>query len=264
MYEFEYHRPRTLSEAIDALKQAEDGKVLAGGQTLIPTLKQRFAQPSDLIDLAGIDEIKGIRREGDALIVGAMTTHAEVATSKEVRDTIPGLAALADRIGDPQVRNCGTIGGSVANADPAADYPSAVVGLGAIVNTADRVIAADEFFAGMFETALEEHEVVVSIAFPIPERSAYEKFPSPASRYAIAGAFVCRTGGRVRVAITGAGPSVFRVPEMETVLENHFSPDALQGIEIGSDRLNSDIHASAEYRAHLVTVMTRRAVAKMA
>lgn len=264
MYEFEYHRPRTLSEAIDTLKQAEDGELLAGGQTLIPTLKQRLAQPSDLIDLAGIDEIKGIRREGDALVIGAMTPHAEVATSEQVRDTIPGLASLANHIGDPQVRNRGTIGGSIANADPAADYPSAVVGLGATVNTADKPIAADEFFTGMFETALEEHDVVVSVTFPIPQSSTYEKFPNPASRYAIAGAFVCRIGGRVRVAITGAGPSVFRVPEMETALENHFSPDALQGVEIGSDGLNSDIHASAEYRAHLVTVMARRAVAKMA
>ena len=250
-------------QAIDALKQAEDGQLLAGGQTLIPTLKQRLAQPSDLIDLAGIDEIKGIRREADTLVIGAMTTHAEVVTSKEVVDAIPGLAALASRIGDPQVRNCGTIGGSIANADPAADYPSAVVGLGATVNTTDREINADEFFTGMFETALEEHEVLVSVAFPIPESSAYEKFPNPASRYAIAGAFVCRTGGRVRVAITGAAPSVFRMPEMETALEKHFSPDVLQGLEVDADGLNADIHASAEYRAHLVTVMARRAVARL-
>ena len=205
MYEFNYHRPGTLEAAVAAFAAASDARVLAGGQTLIPTLKQRLASPSDVIDLGGIAGLQGVRREGGALVVGAMTRHADVASSPEAGEAIPALAALADGIGDPQVRNAGTIGGSIANADPAADYPAAVVGLGATVTTDRRTIAGDDFFTGLFETALEEGEIVVSVSFPVPRRAAYAKFPNPASRYAIVGVLVAETGGGVRVAVTGAG-----------------------------------------------------------
>ena len=205
MYEFNYHRPGTLESAAAALAAAEDGQVLAGGQTLIPTLKQRLASPSDVVDLGSIAGLDGVRREGDAIVIGAMTRHADVASSAEVGSAIPALAALADGIGDPQVRNSGTIGGSIANADPAADYPAAVVGLGAEVRTDRRSIAGDDFFTGLFETALSEGEIIVSVRFPIPRRAAYAKFPNPASRYAIVGVMVAETGSGVRVAVTGAG-----------------------------------------------------------
>ena len=261
MYEFNYHRPGTLESAAAALAAAEDGQVLAGGQTLIPTLKQRLASPSDVVDLGSIAGLDGVRREGDAIVVGAMTRHADVASSAEVRSAVPALAALADGIGDPQVRNSGTIGGSIANADPAADYPAAVVGLGAEVRTDRRSIAGDDFFTGLFETALGEGEIIVSVRFPIPRRAAYAKFPNPASRYAIVGVMVAETGSGVRVAVTGAGDRVFRAGAMEAALAGSFSPDALGGVSVPSDGLNEDIHASAEYRAHLVGVMARRAVA---
>ncbi|HZS85043.1 MAG TPA: xanthine dehydrogenase family protein subunit M [Stellaceae bacterium] len=264
MYDFSYHKPSSLAEAAKALGSAEDGKLMAGGMTLIPTLKQRLARPSDVIDLGGIVELKGIRRAGNALVIGAMARHAEVAHSDVVRSAIPALAELAEGIGDPQVRNRGTIGGSIANADPAADYPAAVVGLGATVETNKRKIAADDFFKGLFETALEDGEIVTAVSFPIPEKAAYMKFPNPASRYAIVGAFVAKTGGGVRVAVTGAGPSVFRVAAMEQALAKSFTPDAIKDIKVAADGLNADIHASAEYRAHLVTVMARRAVAAAA
>ena len=264
MYEFNYHRPGTLESAAAALAAAEDGQVLAGGQTLIPTLKQRLASPSDVVDLGSIAGLDGVRREGDAIVIGAMTRHADVASSAEVRGAVPALAALADGIGDPQVRNSGTIGGSIANADPAADYPAAVVGLGAEVRTDRRSIAGDDFFTGLFETALAEGEIVVSVRFPIPRRAAYAKFPNPASRYAIVGVMVAETGSGVRVAVTGAGDRVFRAGAMEAALAGNFSPDALGGISVPSDGLNEDIHASAEYRAHLVGVMARRAVAAAA
>ena len=262
MYEFNHHRPGTLEAAAAALAAAEDGQVLAGGQTLIPTLKQRLASPSDLVDLGGVAGLDGARREGGAIVVGAMTRHAEVASSPEVKDAIPALAALADGIGDPQVRNCGTIGGSIANADPAADYPAAVVGLGAEVLTDRRLITGDYFFTGLFETALEDGEIIVSVRFPIPRRAAYMKFPNPASRYAIVGVMVAETGrGDVRVAVTGAGDRVFRVEAMETALAGNLRPDALQGMSFPPDGLNEDIHASAEYRAHLIVVMAKRAAA---
>ena len=264
MYAFNYHRPDTLEAATATLAAAEDGQVLAGGQTLIPTLKQRLANPSDVVDLASIAGLGGIRREGDAVVIGAMTRHAEVASSSEVRGAIPALASLADGIGDPQVRNCGTIGGSIANGDPAADYPAAVVALGATVRTDRRTIAGDEFFTDLFETALEEGEIVVSVTFPIPRRAAYAKFPNPASRYAIVGVMVADTGGGIRVAVTGAGARVFRVDAMEDALGASFSADAIGGIQVPQDGLNEDIHASAEYRAHLVGVMARRAVAAAA
>ena len=264
MYAFNYHRPDTLEAVTATLAAAQDGQVLAGGQTLIPTLKQRLANPSDVVDLASIAGLGGIRREGDAIVIGAMTRHAEVASSSEVRGAIPALASLADGIGDPQVRNCGTIGGSIANADPAADYPAAVVALGATVRTDRRTIAGDDFFTDLFETALEEGEIVVSVTFPIPRRAAYAKFPNPASRYAIVGVMVADTGGGIRVAVTGAGVRVFRVGAMEDALDASFSADAIGGIQVPQDGLNEDIHASAEYRAHLVGVMAKRAVAAAA
>ena len=264
MYAFNYHRPDTVEAAAAALAAAEDGRVLAGGQTLIPTLKQRLASPSDVVDLGSVPGLGGVRREGDAIVVGAMTRHAEVAASAEVRAAIPALASLADGIGDPQVRNCGTLGGSIANADPAADYPAAVVGLGATVRTDRRTISGDDFFTGLFETALDEGEIVVSVSFPVPRRAAYAKFPNPASRYAIVGVMVAETGGGVRVAVTGAGDSVFRVSAMEAALADSFSADAIRDVAISQGALNEDIHASAEYRAHLVGVMARRAVAAAA
>ncbi len=229
--------------------------------TLIPTLKQRLARPSDLIDLGGIAELRGIKRESNAVVVGAMTRHVEVATSDAVKGAIPALAQLAGMIGDPAVRNRGTIGGSIANNDPAADYPAAVLGLGATVVTNKRRIAADDFFKGMFETALGPDEIITAVSFPVPEKAAYTKFRNPASRYAIVGVFVAKTAGGVRVAVTGAGPVVFRQKEMEAALGKSFTADAVANIKVRPDGLNSDIHASAEYRAHLVTVMAKRAVA---
>ena len=260
MYAFNYHRPDTLDAAAAALAGAEDGRLLAGGQTLIPTLKQRLASPSDVVDLGSVPGLDGVSREGDAIVVGAMARHAAVASSPAVQDAIPALASLAECIGDPQVRNCGTIGGSIANADPAADYPAAVLGLGATVRTTRRTIAADDFFTGLFETALEDGEIVVSVSFPVPRRAAYAKFPNPASRYAIVGVMVADTADGVRVAVTGAGDSVFRVGAMEEALAASFTADAIRDISISQDGLNEDIHASAEYRAHLVGVMARRAV----
>ena len=264
MYAFNYRRPDTLEAAAAALAAADDGRLLAGGQTLIPTLKQRLASPSDVVDLASVPGLDGMRPEGDSIVVGAMTRHAEVASSSMVQDAIPALASLAGSIGDPQVRNCGTLGGSIANADPAADYPAAVVGLGATVRTDRRTIAGDDFFTGLFETALDEGEIVVSVSFPIPRRAAYVKFPNPASRYAIVGVMVAETASGIRVAVTGAGDRVFRVGEMEAALGDSFGADAIVGIPVPQDGLNEDIHASAEYRAHLVGVMVRRAVAAAA
>ncbi len=262
MYNFNYQRPASLDEAVKALTAAEDGKLVAGGQTLLPTMKQRLAQPSDLIDLGAIKELTGISKDGNNVVIGAMTRHADVVSSDVVKKAIPALADLAEHIGDPQVRNRGTIGGSVANADPAADYPAAVVGLNATVHTSKRTIAADDFFTGLFETALEEDEIITKVSFPVPEKAAYMKFPNPASRYAIVGVFVAKTKDGVRVAVTGAGGSVFRVDEMEQALAKSFAPDAVADIKVPDDDLNSDIHASADYRAHLVTVMAKRAVAK--
>jgi carbon-monoxide dehydrogenase medium subunit len=261
MYDFNFQRPTSLDAATKALAAADDGKYLAGGMTLIPTMKQRLAQPSDLIDLGAIDALSGIRREGDELVIGATTTHAEVAASEEVRSAIPALAELANHIGDPAVRARGTIGGSIANADPAADYPAAVVGLAATVQTNKRSVAADDFFTGLFETVLDDDELVTEVRFPIPARAGYAKFPNPASRYAVVGVLVAEGPGGTRVAVTGAGASVFRVADMEKALAGDFSPQAVAGISVPASGLNSDIHASDEYRAHLVTVMAKRAVA---
>jgi carbon-monoxide dehydrogenase medium subunit len=261
MYNFNYHRPTTLADAAALLAGNAEAKLLAGGHTFIPTLKQRLAMPSDLIDLAGVAELRGINEEGGGVTIGAMTRHAEVVGSDVVRRVIPALAKLAEHIGDPQVRHRGTLGGSISNNDPAADYPGAVVGLGATVRTNKREIAGDDFFTGMFETALGEDEIVTAVHFPKPQKAAYAKFPNPASRYAIVGVFVAQTGSGVRVAVTGAGPCVFRVPAMEQALTANFAASALDGITVDAGDLNSDIHASAEYRAHLVTVMAKRAVA---
>ena len=260
MYNFSYHRPTSLAEAASLLAGHEDAKLMAGGQTYIPTLKQRLAQPSDVIDLNAIAELKGIKEEAGGLTIGAMTRHADVAGSEVVRRVIPALAALAQLIGDPAVRNRGTLGGSISNNDPASDYPGAVVGLGATVRTNKREIAGDDFFTGMFETPLERDEIVTAVHFPKPERAAYTKFPNPASRYAVVGVFVAETGNGIRVAVTGAGPTVFRWTEAESALGGSFTPEALDALTVDAGALNSDIHASAEYRANLVKVMAKRAV----
>lgn len=260
MREFQFHRPKNVAEAVALLSGESGAKLLAGGQSLIPVLKLEMAQPSDLVSLAGITELRGVRVDGPNVIVGALTTHAEVAESAEVRRLIPALAALASGIGDAQVRNRGTIGGSVAHADPSADYPAALVGLGATVHTDRRAIPADEFFTGLFETALAPDEIVTSVRFPVPERAAYAKFANHASRYAIVGVMVAKTSGGVRVAVTGAGPKVFRLGAMEQALAAGFAPEAIAGVTVPADDLNNDADASADYRAHLVGVMARRAV----
>ena len=262
MYNFEYHQAKSVADAASLLSSKPEAKLMAGGMTLLPTLKQRLAKPSDVIDLGRIADLKGIKRDGNAIVIGAMTRHYDVATSDVVKGAIPALAELASHIGDPAVRNRGTIGGSIANNDPAADYPSAVVALNATIITNKRRIAADDFFKGLFDTALEPSEVITAVSFPIPEKAAYMKFPNPASRYAIVGVFVAKTGNNVRVGVTGAGACVFRQKDMEAALSKSFSPDAIKSIAQKQDGLNSDIHASAEYRAHLVGVMARRAVAK--
>ncbi|MEZ5826414.1 MAG: xanthine dehydrogenase family protein subunit M [Geminicoccaceae bacterium] len=262
MYAFNYHKPGSVNEAASLLSGSEDAKLLAGGHTYIPTLKQRLAQPSDVVDLSGIADLKGISEENGGITVGAMTTHAEVAHSDVVKRVIPALADLAEGIGDPQVRNRGTIGGSIANNDPAADYPGAVLGLGATVRTNKREIGADDFFVAMFETALEDDEIITAVHFPAPSKAAYEKFPNPASRYSVVGAFVAQTSNGPRVAITGAGGTVFRHEGAEQALASNWSADAVAGITTDPNDLNSDIHASSEYRAHLIGVMTKRAVAK--
>ncbi|MGF1640053.1 MAG: FAD binding domain-containing protein [Rhodospirillales bacterium] len=261
MRPFSYHRPATVAEAVALLRAAPNGRFLSGGMTLIPALKQRLAAPSDLIDLAAIDGLAAIRIDGDRLVVGAMASHDAVATSAIVRAAIPGLADLARGIGDPQVRNRGTLGGAIANNDPAADYPAAVLALGATIETDRRRIAADGFFTGLFETALEADEPVVAVRFPIPRRAAYAKFRQRGSGYAVAGVMVAATAGGVRLAVTGAGPCVFRVPAMEAALTERFHPDGLAGCAIAADGLNADLHAAADYRAHLVSVMAGRAVA---
>ena len=260
MDDFNFHRPASVDDALAALRSASDGKLLAGGQSLLPVMRLDLAQPSDLVSLGAIGELSGVEVAGESLVVGAMTSHAEVASSALVLEHLGALAALAGGIGDPQVRNRGTLGGSVAHADPAADYPAAVVALDAVVVTDRREIGADDFFTGLFETALEADEIVTAVRFPLPRRAGWAKFPSPASRYAVVGVFVAETGGGVRVAVTGAGDSVFRASEMEAALAADFSPSALDGIEVDAAELRSDMDASAEFRAHLIGVMARRAV----
>jgi carbon-monoxide dehydrogenase medium subunit len=257
---FRYLRPRSVEDAERLFREAADAKYLAGGQTLIPTMKQRLAAPSDVIDIGHIPALDFIRREGAVLKVGAGTVHARVAASPDVLAAIPALAALAGGIGDPAVRAKGTLGGSVANNDPAADYPAALIALDAMVETTRRRIAAADFFTGMFTTALENDEIVTSVAFCIPRRAAYAKFRNPASRYAMVGVFVAQIASGTRVAVTGAGPCVFRVPGMEAALAENFTPEAIRAAAVSPDGLNSDLHGSAAYRAHLVNVMARRAV----
>lgn len=260
MYAFAYEKPTTLADVLQ--KIGAGGQPLAGGQTLIASLKQRLAQPEALVDLSGVAELTGIRRESNAVVIGAMTRHEAVAGSAEVQQAIPALAALAAGIGDRQVRAMGTMGGSVANNDPAADYPAAVLGLGATVHTNSRQIAADDFFQGMYATALEPGEIITAISFPVPAKAGYAKFRQPASRFALVGVFVAQTASGVRVAITGAGNGVFRHAGLEAALSGNFSPEAVDGVAIDASELNSDLHASAQYRAQLIKVQARRAVAQ--
>ena len=260
MRSFAFHRPTTLYEMSALLGGVADSMPLAGGMTLLPTIKQRLAAPAALIDLSKIPQLSGISVQGDTLTIGAMTRHVDVAESELVRSKIPLLASLAAGIGDPAVRNRGTIGGSVANNDPSADYPAAVLALEATVVTDRREIAADVFFRGLFETTLDPGEIITALHFQIPSAGGYAKFKSPASRYAVVGVCVAKKAGKVRVAVTGAGPSVFRVAAMEAALERAFTPDAIAAIKLGPENLSSDIHADAEYRAHLVTVMAKKAV----
>ena len=264
MYAFKYQRAESLEAAAASLAAAPQAKLLAGGQSLIAAMKLRLADSGEIIDLGKIKELSGISVEGNTVTIGAMTRHAEVAASAAVRAAIPALAALAGGIADRMVRNMGTIGGSVANNDPAADYPAGLLALGATVITNRRRIAADEFFTGLFETALEAGEIITAVSFPVPARAAYMKFKNPASRFAIVGVFVAKLGaeqgGGVRVAVTGAAPVVFRVTAMEQALAGSFTPEAIANIVVPEDGLNSDIHAQADHRAHLITVMAMRAV----
>lgn len=260
MYEFSYHRPSSLDEVRRLLQENDEAKILAGGMTLLPTMKLRLARPSHLVDLTGIESLQHIEDEKSSVVIGAMVRHAAVAESKVVKSRIPGLSDLAAMIGDAQVRNRGTLGGSVSNSDPAADYPAALLALAASITTDRREIAADDFFLGLFETALEPGEIMRSVRFPVPKRAAYAKFRNPASRYAIVGVMVAETNKGVRVAVTGAGACAFRVKEFEDALTRKFSPASLDELSIDANDLNSDMHASAEYRAHLVRIMAQRAV----
>lgn len=259
MHAFEYHRPASTKDAL-SLGKKEEARYLAGGQSLVQAMKLRLSSPSDLVDLGAIKELAGIKASESGVEIGAMTRHADVAGSPEVKKAIPALAALAGIIGDRQVRHMGTMGGSLANSDPAADYPAAVLSLGATITTNKRKIEADDYFKGLYETALEPGELITSVAFPAPKRAAYMKFKNPASRFAIVGVFVADFGGKVRVGVTGAGPCAFRQSEMEKALAVKFAPESVANIKVKPDGLNNDLHASPEYRAHLITVMCKRAV----
>ncbi|HEV3183735.1 MAG TPA: xanthine dehydrogenase family protein subunit M [Xanthobacteraceae bacterium] len=263
MYNFTYHRPSGLRQAGNMLAKLEDAKLLAGGQTLLPTMKLRLASPANLIDIGQLEGLSGIELKGRSLVIGATTRHVEVATSKVVHEHLPALADLVEQIGDPHVRHMGTIGGSLANNDPNADYPAGALGLGATIVTTKRRIKADDFFKGMFETALEDDEIITKVMFPLVKKAAYVKFPNPASRFALVGVFVSKRGSENRVAVTGAGASgVFRVTAFEEALKKRFSPKSLEGLTVPATGLASDIHGSAEYRAHLIGVLAKRAVAK--
>jgi carbon-monoxide dehydrogenase medium subunit len=261
MYDFAYHKPASVADAVKLLGADGDAKAMAGGQTLIPTLKQRLARPSAVVDLSAIKDLTGISVSGGKVTIGAMTRHVDVASSADVKKALPALAALADGIGDPQVRNRGTIGGSIANNDPAADYPAACLALGATIKTDKREIPADEFFKGMFETALKPGELIVSVSFPVAEKAAYMKFGQPASRYALVGVFVAKGPAGARVAVTGAAAAVFRWKEAEAALAKSWSASAIEGLKVQASGLNGDIHAGPEYRAHLIGVMAKRALA---
>ncbi len=260
MYPFNYHRPTSLSEAAEIFRAADDPMYLSGGMTLLATMKQRLAAPTDLIDLAGIADMTGIEVTPGHVQIGAYTTHNTVANSPEIQQRLPVLAQLAAMIGDNQVRNRGTLGGSVANSDPSADYPAAVVGLGATLTTQSRTLSGDDFFLDLFETALQPGEIITRIDFPVPTRAVYRKFPNPASRYAVVGVLIADFAGTVRVGVTGAGPCAFRASGIEEVLNASLDPAALDSIEVPDAGFNSDLHASADYRAHLVRVMARRAL----
>lgn len=264
MRDFQFHGPASVASAVEALRKNPEGKYLAGGQSLIPVMKLDLAAPSDIVALAQLPELKGIRLEGKELVIGAGTTHAEVAESAEVRRAIPALAELASHIGDPQVRHRGTLGGSLAHDDPSADYPAAALALGATVVTDRRRIAADDFFQGLFQTALQGDELITSVRFPLPERAAYQKQRHPASRFALVGVMVAKGPAGVRVAVTGAGGGVFRAGEMEKALAARFHPDALSGVALKPDAFSTDHFGTAEYRAHLAGVLARRAVAACA
>ncbi|CAN5377916.1 xanthine dehydrogenase family protein subunit M [soil metagenome] len=261
MYDFKYHRPGTVRQAANLLIKNEDAKLIAGGHTLVPVMKQRLASPPHLVDLSHIEGLNGIEMKGRNLVIGATATHAEVANSAIVGEAIPALSELAGLIGDPAVRHKGTIGGSLANNDPTADYPAAVMALGATIITNKRRLKPEEYFQGLFTTALEPDEIITRVMFPLPKKAAYQKFRNQASRYALVGVFVARRPADVRVAVTGAGgDGVFRATEFEEALKKRFSPKSLDGLTISADGLNSDIHGSAEYRAHLIGVLARRAV----
>jgi carbon-monoxide dehydrogenase medium subunit len=263
MYAFTFHRPQTLRQATGLLAKHEEGKLLAGGHTLLPTMKLRLASPPHLVDLSLVEGLSGIDQSGRSVTIGAMARHNDVNTSPVVQQAIPALASLAGMIGDPAVRHMGTIGGSLANNDPNADYPAACLGLGATIVTNKRRIKADDFFTGMFSTALEPTEIITKVIFPVPKKAAYQKFRNQASRFALVGVFVSKRGSEIRVAVTGAGADgVFRVPSFEAALKKRFAPKSLEGMSIPADGMNSDIHGSAEYRAHLVGVLARRAVAE--
>ena len=263
MYAFTFHRPITVRQAANLLAKNEDAKLLAGGHTLIPTMKLRLASPSQLVDLSQIEGLTGIELKGRSISIGAMTRHSEVANSPVVKENLPALAYLANVIGDPAVRHRGTIGGSVANNDPTADYPAGCLGLGATIITSKRRIPADDFFKGMFETALEPDEIIVRISFPLAKKAAYQKFRNQASRYALVGVFVSKRGSDIRVAVTGAGGNgVFRVTHFEEALKKRFAAKSLDGLTVSPEGLNGDIHGSPEYRAHLIGVLAKRAVAK--
>ena len=255
-----YHRPTSLAEAARLAVGDPDARVLAGGQSVLPAMKLGLLIPSAFIDLAGLGELRGIRADGRSFRIGAMVTHAAVAESREIRASLPALSALAEGIGDAQVRNRGTIGGSVANSDPAADYPAAVLALNATIRSNQRAIAADAFFKGLFETDLKPGELVTAIEFPVPTRAAYVKFPQPASRFALVGVFVAQTSQGVRVAVTGAGPCAFRVKALEDALTREYAPEACGEVTVPATGLNHDIHGSAEYRAHLIPILAGRAV----
>jgi carbon-monoxide dehydrogenase medium subunit len=263
MYAFTFHRPTTVRQAVNLLAKHEEAKLLAGGHSLIPVMKLRLANPDVLIDLSKVEGLRGVELKGRSLVIGAMTPHGEVANSKEVIENLPGLATVPASIGDPHVRQAGTIGGSIANNDPNSDYPAACLGLGATIVTSKRKIAADDFFTGMFSTALESDEIITKVSFPVAKKAAYQKFKHPASGFALVGVFVSKRGADIRVAVTGAGSNgVFRVTEFEEALKKRFSPKSLDGLSVKPDGMNSDIHAGAEYRAHLVGVLARRAVAE--
>ena len=255
-----YYRPGSVTEAARLAAANPAARIIAGGQSVLPSLKLGLLAPEAFIDLGAIAELQGIRTTGKSITIGAMTPHAAVAGSAEVRAMIPGLAALAGGIGDPQVRNRGTIGGSLANNDPAADYPAAVLGLNATIRTNQRSLPADGFFKGVFETQLAAGELITAVEFPVPNRAAYAKFPQPASRFALVGVFVAQTPQGARVAVTGAGPCAFRVKALEDALTRKFAPEACDEITVPATGLNHDIHGSAEYRAHLIPILARRAV----